>query len=1143
MPTSGDLLNQTISGIVRGLALGAELFEDFSLEDDGLALPEDVLTAPALASALDQQSSAAQALNTAADELAAAIEAEAGSEILASSIRAIDALRVFIQRLTDLINTLETAIQSSSGFSGASEKNVALAILQKQGERFLQRLLANIIADYSEPVLLFLAVLGLADWKLVPADGDRLEYVKKSLHLERIKDLIQDPEQHFIDTIRWGASDFDPTEFFNIYRSFWATEADIGVGIENGHPFLRMGSFFIIRKDIDGDVGIAILYRLEINEDTTARTELGEEWGIGLTAGLQLNGEVGIDIAPPFNVDLVPPSGSVGGSLQLVFDRNLAAQPWVLADTGGLILLSVKNVQAGLGLSAEVHSSGNFQFEPMLLANMEELRLKIGSEDGDSFLSKIIAGAELEAVFDLGLEFVPSKGLRVQAAGGVEIMLPIHKDLGPLRLDTFFLGLYIKEDGTLDLETSLGLGANLGPLKAVVERMGAKTVTKFIDGADAEYGNIDSGLKFKPPTGVGLSLDAGVIKGGGYLYIDADRGEYAGALELTFSEWIALKAIGLISTRLPDGSKGFSLLIIVTVEFGSGIQLGFGFTLIGVGGLLGLNRRTDIDALSASIRTGAIESVMFPQNIIENAPKIISDLRAFFPAEEGTFLIGPMVKIGWGTPTLMSLSMGVIIEVPDPTITILGVLKVVLPTEEADVLRLQVNFIGRIEFSNQLAWFYAELFDSRVLFITLEGGLGVLINWSENSNFVVSVGGFHPDFTPPPLPFPEPPRIAVSILDTEYAKVRIEGYFAVTSNSVQFGARAELFFGVSAFNIEGHLGFDALFIFSPFYFSFRLSVKLSVKVFGIGLFSVGFSGKLEGPTPWHIKGKGSISLLFFSISVPFEHTWGDERNTELPPIEVLPLLETELNAISNWQANLPAGVHLLVSLRKLGEGDEDQLVLHPVGTLSVSQRKLPLGVELEKFGNQVPSDVRELTVDVESGFNKLADRKEQFAIGHFKDLKEEEKLSKPAFQPLNAGLDLSVAGDQTRTSGATARSMRYEQLLIDGAFRRRIVERLVALLLLIIALLRLIRRNAVRQNELSATRQAELRPLDQQVKLRPDQYTVVNKANNRPAGAIETVTFDSQLQAEDFLAKEGRNNPAGAAAMQVIPATEVNLRA
>ncbi len=64
------------------------------------------------------------------------------------------------------------------------------------------------------------------------------------------------------------------------------------------------------------------------------------------------------------------------------------------------------------------------------------------------------------------------------------------------------------------------------------------------------------------------------------------------------------------------------------------------------------------------MRTGAIESVMFPDDIIENAPRIISDLREFFPPAQDTFLIGPMAKLGWGTPTLVTASLGVIIEIP-----------------------------------------------------------------------------------------------------------------------------------------------------------------------------------------------------------------------------------------------------------------------------------------------------------------------------------------------------------------------------------------------------------------------------------------------------------------------------------------------
>jgi hypothetical protein len=127
---------------------------------------------------------------------------------------------------------------------------------------------------------------------------------------------------------------------------------------------------------------------------------------------------------------------------------------------------------------------------------------------------------------------------------------------------------------------------------------------------------------------------------------------------------------------------------------------------------------------------------MFPTDIIANAPRIISDLRAFFPPQQDIFVLGPMAKIGWGTPTLLSVSLGIILEIPSINITILGVIKVVLPDEEADILRLQVNFIGRLEPANKLLWFYAELYDSRVLFITLEGGMGLLVRWGDQANFV-----------------------------------------------------------------------------------------------------------------------------------------------------------------------------------------------------------------------------------------------------------------------------------------------------------------------------------------------------------------------------------------------------------------------
>ncbi|MCB0575850.1 MAG: hypothetical protein KDC61_14935, partial [Saprospiraceae bacterium] len=534
--------------------------------------------------------------------------------------------------------------------------------------------------------------------------------------------------------------------------------------------------------------------------------------------------------------------------------------------------------------------------------------------------------------------------------------------------------------------------------KAVVDKLGVSVPMKFPDDGKGNLGAVDIGFAFRPPSGVGLSLDVGVVKGGGYLYFDFDREEYAGVLELSVLEIVTVKAIGLITTKMPDGSKGFSLLLIITAEFGTGIQLGFGFTLLGVGGLLGLNRTMNLPPLIEGVRTGSINSIMFPQNPVENAPQIISDLRTIFPPYEGKFLIGPMAKLGWGTPTLISVSLGVIIEIPG-NIAILGVLKVALPTEEAALILLQVNFAGAIEFDKKRLYFFASIFESRILFLTIEGEMGLLVAWGNDANFVVSVGGFHPRFDPPPLPFPNPKRIAVNILDTSIARIRVEGYFAVTSNTVQFGAKAELKIDVSVAQVEGHLAFDALFQFSPFFFIIEISASVSLKVFGIGLFSISLHLSLEGPTPWRAHGTGTLSLLFFDVSADFDITWGESKDTTLPPVAVMPLVRAELEKTDNWKAELPAGSNLLVSLRKLSEAETAQ-VLHPLGTLRLSQRAVPLDLKIDKVGSQKPSDANDFNLQATAGLEKSSDIDEQFAKAQFIKLSDSDKLSQRAFDPL-----------------------------------------------------------------------------------------------------------------------------------------------
>jgi hypothetical protein len=494
-----------------------------------------------------------------------------------------------------------------------------------------------------------------------------------------------------------------------------------------------------------------------------------------------------------------------------------------------------------------------------------------------------------------------------------------------------------------------------------------------------------------------------------------------------------------------------------------------------------------------------------------------------------------MAKLGWGTPTLVSISLGIIIEIPG-NIAIVGVLKVALPAEDAPLILIQVNFAGAIEFDKKRLYFFASLFESRILFLTLEGEMGLLVAWGDDANFVVSVGGFHPRFNPPPLPLPSPRRIVVSILNTDVARIRTETYFAVTSNTVQFGSRTEVMFDVGVARVDGHLAFDALFQFSPFYFIIEISASVSLKVFGLGLFSIRLQFALEGPTPWRAHGTGTLSLFFFDVSADFDITWGDSKDTTLPPIPVMPLLRAEIDKLENWKAELPANNNLLVSLRKLPEAETAQ-VLHPLGSLRISQRAMPLDLKIDKVGNRKPSDANEFTLAPTAGLVKAGDADEQFAKAQFLDMSDAEKLSQRAFDPLHGGVVLASGTQQLGAAKLAKRRVRYEQIIIDSnykRFRRRFKIFTAGFFD------HFVKGSAISNSFLSNSYTTNLDPFEDKIKVREGGFTVALVENNRPY-STSAAYFSSEALANRFIAEQVSAKPELYETLHVVPQYEASI--
>jgi hypothetical protein len=1031
--------------------------------------------------------------------------------------------------------------------------------------RLLDYIISVYLETYYGSVYYLLLLIGFVDEieKIANPAIFQPSFTLRKIQYERLPKYFNEPLNLSEEIYRWQTdfnSDLFLTRLEKMLRAFMlpgglynqSTQARLGLGNTNAStkevriPIFQGGDspelysqFGLVMSGAEASAGklkgLALMpYATGV---ASLPFNLNENYDITLEISAGIDNGIGIILRPPLSLEfinnLLTAPGSVGEfaikvSLKKKTDRDTETFIFGSATTSHLsikgiefdVFFSKKNTDIDFGIEFEIRQG----------------KVVIGVEGADGFIEKILSGIHMEIDFGLGIGFTAKGGFYFRGSGGLEIQIPLHLELGPLKIENLLLRLQ-PNDGQFPLTAATTLGLNIGPLSAVVENIGVKLTLSFPDGG-GNLGPANFELGFQPPNGVGLSINAGAVIGGGYLFFDFEKEEYAGVLELTIAGFISAKAIGLITTKMPDGSKGFSMLIIITAEFMPAFQLGYGFTLIGVGGLLGLNRTVLLDPLRDAVRTGAVTSIMFPQNVVANAPRIISDLKAIFPPYEGKFLIGPMAKLGWGTPTLISLSLGLIIEIPG-NFAILGVLKIALPEERIPLVQIQVLFVGTIDFDKKMLTFDASLYESFILTMTIEGDMAVRLKWGDNPDFLLSVGGFHPSYTPPPLALPTMRRLAINILNTDIAKIRVECYQAITSNTVQFGARADIMFDLSACSITGFISFDALFQFSPFYFIIEVAAGFSLKAAGIDLLSVRVRMSLEGPTPWRARGTGSVSILFFEISADFDVTWGEEKNTALASVAILENFITEVKKKEMWSTILSTGKNLLVSLRKFNDvAEADVLVMHPAGSLVIQQKLLPLKIKFDKIGNQKTSDVQKIEITKASSSGDaltIKDVDENFARAQYQNLSDAEKLSKPSFEKMAGGVSLTLGANTIKNGKLVRKKVKYETTIIDKEPVKPKKGLFFGQLGILFA--NFLKGNSVSKSVLSKNYTEKLQPFNEKMNVLEEGYTVAFQANN--TSYTTGSTFSSEMMAQTFMQNQIAKNPSLKKEVHIILTSEL----
>jgi hypothetical protein len=390
----------------------------------------------------------------------------------------------------------------------------------------------------------------------------------------------------------------------------------------------------------------------------------------------------------------------------------------------------------------------------------------------------------------------------------------------------------------------------------------------------------------------------------------------------------------------------------------------------------------------------------------------------------------------------------------------------------------------------------------------------------------------------PPMGLPKLDRITIALASGNNPRLTCEAYFAITSNTIQFGARAQLYAAAFGFSIEGDVGFDVLVQLLPFHLIADFKASVQLKRGSRNLFKLSVEGTLEGPRPLRISGKASFEIFWCDFTIRFDKTLISGDKPPLPPaIDALAELKRALTVPDAWSTQLAANRQHGVSLRKVPAGTT--LVLDPLGNLVVKQQTVPLNTsrDLDTFGGApIAGDKRFNVVARLEGVNQDVNPvQDSFAPGQFFAMTDDEKLASPSFEDMDAGVIFGSDAVSIDEGASLFDPLEYETIIIDeaGQATKKPADRYT---LIADRLFQQVRFSAVATAPIRTAGVARFRNLEAAaVSVKQAKFTVASLETAAAAPAAKAGTF---VEAQSAL-KQLNRKAANAALWQIVPAHEM----
>jgi hypothetical protein len=607
-----------------------------------------------------------------------------------------------------------------------------------------------------------------------------------------------------------------------------------------------------------------------------------------LVAGLGL-GITGADDAPLVNMDFFRLGGLNGF---LFFDAELKGGLNVNSFGGGIELTS-------LGLPLGLATGGNVGGDNPVAASLLKSNSGSGSNPGDSH--PVNPGVDVDAWFWSGPNGDGQFHIKFGGQTGT-LWIGIHSGFGPIYIDQ--------------------LGLNVGSTQVALLIDGSVKV----DGLTAQANELTVSVPYKSVTtpsgwsldlkGLAVGFDSpGVSIAGALLKSDGPPVEYDGLVLIEISD-LGFIAVGAYSTPTdPSGDTYTSLFVFAGVFVAIGIPPIIDISGLGLG--VGYNREiivpTDLDQIPSFLLVEALDR---PDQIADDPMGALMNIRSQLPARRGSFWLAVGLR---GTSFAIVNVTAVLYVALDRGVEIglLGVARMALPTDDSALVSVELALKVRFSSAEGIFSIQAQLTDNSYLLnkdCQLTGGFAYFI-WFSQSQFLLTLGGYHPAFHKRPE-FPDVPRLGYHWSFLGVVAIKGESYFALTNTCVMAGTRFDATYGPDWINVWFSAYCDFLISWDPFYYDIDVGVSVGA-TFSIHVcffacvdiditVSLGATLHVLGP-PFH--GEVTVDLAVASVTVPF----GPNPNPQPQPIPWSTFVSNYLH--SGTPGNEPVVPHVISGLQ------------------------------------------------------------------------------------------------------------------------------------------------------------------------------------------------------------------------------------